>query len=138
MSQNEVSACEEPHSTSESSNYPTRSGVIGWQSRRWSSMRGNKTHVYSTELERISNALIASGYISLDEQAKALGVHRNTAWTIVKNKHKLGRLSAKTIDRILSNPGTPPTVRAIIQQYLAKRSDVVPRKRKLRLTPSSR
>jgi hypothetical protein len=33
-----------------------------------------------TEFARISEALIASGYISLDEQAKALGVHRNTAW----------------------------------------------------------
>jgi hypothetical protein len=104
----------------------------------WSSMHSNKTPVYSTELARISEALIASGYISLDEQAKALGIHRNTAWTIVKNKHKLGRLSTKTIDRILTNPGTPPSVRAVVQQYLAKRSDVVPRKRKLRLTPSSR
>ena len=94
--------------------------------------------MYSTELELISKALIASGYISLDEQAKALGVHRNTAWTIIKKKHKLGRLSAKTIDRILTNPGTPPAVRAVVQQYLAKRFVVVLRKRKLRLTASSR
>jgi hypothetical protein len=91
-----------------------------------------------TEFARISEALIASGYISLDEQAKALGVHRNTAWTIVKNKYKLGRLSTKTIDRILTNPRTSPSVRAVDQQYLAKRSDVVPRKRKLRRTSSSR
>jgi plasmid maintenance system antidote protein VapI len=101
-------------------------------------MHSNKTPVYSTDLERISKALIASGYVSLDEQAKALGLHRNTAWTIVKNKHKLGRLSAKTIKRILTNPGTPPSVRAVIQQYLSKKSDVVLRKRKRRLTPSSK
>src|SRR5262245_26029818 len=82
----------------------------------------NKVRVHSSELVRISDALIASGYISLDEQAKALGLHRNTAWTIIKNKHKLGRLSAKTIERILRNPETPPAVRIVVEQYLAQRS----------------
>jgi hypothetical protein len=85
-------------------------------------MRTNKT---SMELERISEALVLCGYTSLDEQAKALGLGRSTAWTITKNKHKLGRLSAKTIDRILSNPQTPPAVRVVVQEYLAKRSDVL-------------
>jgi plasmid maintenance system antidote protein VapI len=92
----------------------------------------------SIELRHISEALIASGYTSLDAQAKALGIHRTTAWTIVKNKHKLARLSAKTIDRILTNPGTPSSVRAVVQQYLSKRSDLVLRKRKLRRTACSR
>jgi plasmid maintenance system antidote protein VapI len=80
------------------------------------------------ELGRISEALITSGYTSLDKQAKALGVHRSTAWVIIKNKHKLGRLSAKTAYRILNNPQTPPAVRTIVQQYMTKRSA-----RKLRL-----
>jgi hypothetical protein len=70
-----------------------------------------------TDFGSISEALIASGYTSLDEQAKALGLHRSTTWTIVKKKHKLGRLSAKTIDRILTNPQTPSAVRAAVQQY---------------------
>jgi hypothetical protein len=82
-------------------------------------MRTASKRTHSIELRH--TALISSGYTSLDEQAKALGLHRNTAWTIVKNKHKLGRLSAKTIDRILSNPETPPIVRAIVQQYVADR-----------------
>jgi plasmid maintenance system antidote protein VapI len=81
-------------------------------------MHSRRTH--SIELRHISEALMLSGHTSLDEQAKALGVHRSTAWTIVKNKHKLGRLSAKTVDRILRNPQTPPTVRAIVQQYWSK------------------
>ena len=72
-------------------------------------------------LLRISEALIASGYTSLDEQAKALGINRSTAWTIIKTKHKLGRLSTKTTKRILSNPNTPPPVRAVVLQYLAER-----------------
>jgi hypothetical protein len=86
-------------------------------------MPTNKTPVYSIELARISDALIASGYTSLDEQAKALGIGRSTAWTITKNKHKLGRLSAKTVDRILNNPQTPPSVRAIVQQFKKIKSD---------------
>jgi len=84
-------------------------------------MKIERKRTYANGLALIAEALVSSGYSSLDEQAKALGLHRNTAWTIIKNKHKLGRLSAKTIDRILRNPETPPTVRAIIQQYVAER-----------------
>jgi hypothetical protein len=79
----------------------------------------------------ISEALIASGYISLDEQAKALGLHRSTTWTIIKKKHKLGRLSGKTIERILTNRETPAAVRTAVEQYAAQKS-----KRNLR--PSSK
>jgi transcriptional regulator with XRE-family HTH domain len=71
---------------------------------------------------RISEALISSGCLTLDQQAKALGLGRSTAWNIIKNKHKCCRLSAKTIDRILTNLETPPTVRTVVQQYVAERS----------------
>jgi hypothetical protein len=74
-------------------------------------------------VQQISEALIASGHTSLDEQAKALGIHRSTAWTIIKKKHKLGRLSAKTTSRILANPETPPTVRAVVLRYLTERGE---------------
>ena len=77
---------------------------------------------YSVGIQHIREALVASGYTSLDQQAKALGIHRSTAWTIIKGTHKLGRLSRKTTVRILANPDTPPSVRAVIRQYLAKRS----------------
>ena len=86
-----------------------------------------------TDFGSISEALIASGYTSLDEQAKALGLHRSTTWTIIKKKHKLGRLSAKTIDRILTNPQTPAAVRTVVQQYVAQKS-----KRKLQRSPARR
>jgi hypothetical protein len=72
--------------------------------------------IYTVELRRIAEALVATGCVTLDNQAKALGLRRSTAWTIIKNKHKLGRLSAKTIKRILRNPETPLTVRTIVQQ----------------------
>jgi hypothetical protein len=69
----------------------------------------------------ISEALIASGYTSLDAQAKALGLCRSTTWVITKNKHKLGRLSGKTIYRILTNPQTPAAVRTAVRQYALQR-----------------
>ena len=76
----------------------------------------------STNIQHIAEALIAEGYRSLDEQAKALGVHRSTAWTIVKTKHKLGRLSRKTTNSMLANPELPRSVRIVVLQYLTERS----------------
>jgi hypothetical protein len=78
---------------------------------------------FAITIQDIREALVTSGYSTLDEQAKALGVHRATAWTIIKNKHKLGRLSAKTTSRILKNPETPPLVRAVVLEYLSERTE---------------
>ena len=50
------------------------------------------------QIQDITAALVESGYTSLDQQAKALGLRRSTTWTIIRTKHKLGRLSAKTIN----------------------------------------
>ena len=80
---------------------------------------------HTVGLQHISEALIASGYTKLDAQAKALGLHRSTAWTIIKTKHKLGRLSTKTTKRILTNPELPSSVRSVVQTYLAERSDAL-------------
>jgi hypothetical protein len=66
-------------------------------------------------LQRLAAELAAAGYDTLDEQAKALGIHRSTAWTIVKCKHKLGRLNITTRQKMLNNPHLPPGVRAILQ-----------------------
>jgi hypothetical protein len=62
----------------------------------------------------IADALIEEGYLSLDAQAKALGLNRSTVWTIMKATQKLGRLNSKTALCILANPSTPVSVRAII------------------------
>jgi hypothetical protein len=70
-------------------------------------------------IDDICRALRTAGYTSLDRQAKALGLHRSTAWTIVRNKHKVGHLSKKTVTRILENPETPPAVRLVVQRHLA-------------------
>src|SRR5262245_58063108 len=71
-----------------------------------------------TSMQQIADALVAEGYGTVRQQAKALGVQRSTAWTIMNAKHKLGRLCAKTTDRMLANPQLPTSVRAAVQQYL--------------------
>ena len=78
---------------------------------------------YATRIQHIADALVAEGCVALDKQAKALGVHRSTAWTIMRTKHKLDRLSLKTTNRMLASPELPPYVRIIVLQYLAERSD---------------
>jgi hypothetical protein len=85
---------------------------------------------YSVRLQHISEALIACGYTKLDQQSKALGIRRSTAWTIMKTKHKLGRLSTKTTNRILANPQLPLSVRSVVQRYMAERSDALARRAK--------
>ena len=81
----------------------------------------------TTPIEHIADALVAAGYTSLDKQAKALGIHRATAWTIIKKKHKLGRLNPDTTNRMLANRELPPSVRIVIEQYLAERFDALPK-----------
>jgi hypothetical protein len=76
--------------------------------------------------EAIAHALRSAGYTSLDRQAKALGLHRSTAWTIVANQHKAGRLSKKTVTRILENPETPHAVRVVVQRYLSEQRLTAP------------
>ena len=76
-----------------------------------------------SKIQEITDALISLGYTSLDEQAKALGLHRATTWTIIKKKHKVGRLSAKTIERIIKNPQTPARVRAAVKDYVDDTSE---------------
>jgi hypothetical protein len=84
---------------------------------------GHAGYKYPTKIQNIADALIAEGYLSLDAQAKALGVCRSTAWTIVKTKHKLDRLSFKTTNSMLANPELPRSVRLVICQYLSERSE---------------
>ena len=81
--------------------------------------RSHRKH--TTNIQHIVGALVAAGYTSLDAQAKALGVHRATAWTIIRKKHKLDRLNTDTTNRMLRNPELPQCVRAVIEQYVAER-----------------
>jgi len=80
----------------------------------------------------ISKALIESGNSTLDAQARALGLSRSTAWTVIGAKHKAGRLSLKTTRRMLANPRLPAPVRAAVEAYVGafQSGKPVPQKRR--------
>jgi len=64
---------------------------------------------------------MAEGCLALDARAKSLGVHRSTAWMIIKRKHELDRSALETTDTMLANPQLPPSVRIVVLRYLAER-----------------
>lgn len=76
----------------------------------------------SAKLKELSDALIAAGFLSLDEQATALGLSRSTTWTILKAKHKNYGLSGSLINRILKRPGLDRRIRAKIVEYVQEKA----------------
>ena len=65
--------------------------------------------------------ILATGSVSRTK-ANALGLNRSTAWTIIKTKHKSGRLNRKTVRSTLTNRNTPLAVRVTSKQCLMYRS----------------
>jgi hypothetical protein len=57
-----------------------------------------------SKIEELVEAVKSAGFVTLDEQAKALGLSRSTAWTIRKASHKASGLSASIISRMLAAP----------------------------------
>jgi len=73
-----------------------------------------RTSQIQTNIQHIAQALVVAECTSLDKQAKALGIHRATAWTIIRTKHKRDRLNTNITNRMLPNPELPPRERAVI------------------------
>jgi hypothetical protein len=76
----------------------------------------------SSKIREIGEALITAGFVSLDAQAKALGLPRSTAWTILSVEHKSTGISAKIISRMLNSERLPPLVRAKIMEYAEEKA----------------
>src|SRR3569833_2661251 len=92
-------------------------------------------NVGQNPLSAITDALVQSGYRSLDAQARALGISRSTAWSIISGKHKRGRLHVNTTVKILTNPALPMQVRAAVEAYAASVNlDTALRSRRRKLT----
>src|SRR5690348_4248332 len=51
------------------------------------------------KIRQLAHTLVTAGFVSLDEQAKALGLSRSTTWTLLKAHHKNYGLSAVLIKR---------------------------------------
>jgi hypothetical protein len=75
----------------------------------------------SAKLREIAAALKADGFIGLDAQARALGLSRSTAWTIISGSHKSSGLTARTLNRMLAAPLLGERARAKILEYIAEK-----------------
>ncbi len=71
----------------------------------------------AAKIRELGRALVEAGFLTLDEQSKALGLARSTTWTILKASHKGSGLSAAIIKRILLSPQLPPFARSKIVEY---------------------
>jgi hypothetical protein len=76
----------------------------------------------SSKIKELSEALVAAGFCSLDEQAVALGLSRSTTWTILKAKHKNYGLSGALVGRILQRRGLDRGVRAKLMEYVQEKA----------------
>ena len=76
----------------------------------------------ASKIQELGEALVACGVLSLDEQAKALGLCRSTTWTILRANHKASGLSARTINRMLAAPQLPAPVRIKIFEYIDEKT----------------
>jgi transcriptional regulator with XRE-family HTH domain len=74
------------------------------------------------KISEIADALPRMGLRTLDEQAKALGLLRSTAWNLLRGNHKASGISAGTINRILAAPTLPRPVRTIVLEYVAEKT----------------
>ena len=75
----------------------------------------------ATRIKELGAALAASGLVALDEQARALGLSRSTAWAVLKANHKASGLTVPTINRMLSSPELPPRARATLLTYIEEK-----------------
>ena len=71
----------------------------------------------ASKIRELSHVLVDAGFLTLDEQSKALGLARSTTWTILTASHKGSGLSAAIIKRMLLSPQLPPLVRSKILEY---------------------
>jgi hypothetical protein len=98
-------------------NLMSKQRTRSYQPRRTQSMAEMKAR-QSAKIREIAEALASAGFVALDAQAKALGIGRSTAWTILKSSHKGSGLSPKIINRILANDRLPALVRAKMFEYV--------------------
>ena len=75
----------------------------------------------ATRIKELGAALAASGLVALDEQARALGLSRSTAWAVLQANHKASGLTVPTINRMLSSRELPPNVRFTILKYVEEK-----------------
>jgi hypothetical protein len=104
--------------TNNSPAFRTRPSAPYERTARRHSMKARQT----STIRKLGAVLVTSGFRTLDEQAKALGLPRSTTWTILRANHKASGLSATVINQMLAAPQLPPLVRATILEYVEEKA----------------
>jgi hypothetical protein len=76
----------------------------------------------AAKIRQLGEALASAGILTLDKQAKALGLSRSTTWTILKGHHKGSGLSSAIVSRMLAAPQLPPAVREVLLEYIEQKT----------------
>jgi hypothetical protein len=71
----------------------------------------------AAKIRELGHALVDAGFLTLDEQSKALGLARSTTWTTLRANYKGSGLSAAIIKRMLLSPQLPPLAQRKILEY---------------------
>jgi predicted DNA-binding transcriptional regulator AlpA len=74
------------------------------------------------KIRELRDALVTEGFLTLDQQAKVLGLSRSTTWTVLRGNHKGSGLSAAIINRMLAAPQLPARVRNQILGYVEEKA----------------
>ena len=77
----------------------------------------------AAKIRELWETVRTAGFLTVDEQAKALGLSRSTAWTLRKANHKASGLSASIINQMLSTPHLPQLARAKILEYVQEKAE---------------
>jgi hypothetical protein len=75
----------------------------------------------ANKIRELKYELVAAGFVSLDEQAKVLGLPRSTAWEILQGNYKASGLSASIVNRMLMQPRLPAIIRAKVLEYVEEK-----------------
>jgi hypothetical protein len=93
---------------------------VPFEPKAQSKIADNKAR-QTIRIKELGASLTASGMVTLDEQARALGLSRSSAWAVLKANHKASGLAAGTINQMLSSPELPPHVRVTILTYIEEK-----------------
>ena len=76
----------------------------------------------AAKIRELRDALMAAGFVTLDEQAAVLGLSRSTTWSVLKGTHKSSGLSVVIINRMLEAPTLPSAVIRALSEYAREKA----------------
>jgi hypothetical protein len=84
--------------------------------------RGDMKDRQASKIKELADTLVSVGFVSLDQQAVALGLPRSTTWTILAGKHKNYGISAALIKRLLDKHDLNSRIRDKIIEYVREKA----------------